>query len=277
MISALGQSARGLDGMLRVGRSTTSGAGTTTAETTEVGATEASDTAGAEASGSPSPTNLIDKQQFLMLFISQLQNQDPLNPLDANGMTEQLAQFSSLEQLYNINTNLEGVKDAVGSRDAIDPLRLLDTEVTVPGDTITVADGVAGAVAVAVPAGVTDLQAVLLGPTGAVIRTIDLGTRAPGEFDFVFDGTDGAGTSVPDGSYRIAVSGRDADGEPVTLATLVRDRVTGVDLAAKPPVLLLGARRVAVEDVRSVRVIDTEVEGDDAEDDDAAEGGDAPT
>ena len=64
--------------------------------------------AGAAAAGG----DTINQQQFLMLFISQLQNQDPLNPLDANGLTEQLAQFSSLEQLFSINSTLDAVREA---------------------------------------------------------------------------------------------------------------------------------------------------------------------
>ena len=60
-----------------------------------------------QAEEQPAPTlganETVDQQQFLTLFITQLQNQDPLNPLDVNGLTSQLAQFSSLEQLYGIN------------------------------------------------------------------------------------------------------------------------------------------------------------------------------
>ncbi len=216
----------------------------------------------AAAASGAARNDSIDQQQFLMLFVSQLQNQDPLNPLDANGLTEQLAQFSSLEQLFTINTNLEAVHEALTAREAVDPLRLLDTEVTVPGDTVTLADGTASGLVVDVPSGVLDLEAEIVTAGGAVLRTLSLGTPPVGELDLPFDGKDDRGATLADGSYQVRVTGRDADGESVSVPTLVRERVTGVDLSEQPPVLLLGTRRVALADVQAIRsVTETEDEG----------------
>jgi flagellar basal-body rod modification protein FlgD len=216
----------------------------------------------ATAAGAATGNETIDQQQFLMLFISQLQHQDPLNPLDANGLTEQLAQFSSLEQLFTINTNLEALRADITSRESGDPLRFLDREVTVPGDTVTIADGTASGLIADVPAGTLDLEAAILAPSGAVLRTLGLGTPPAGELEIVFDGKDAQGAALADGSYQVRVTGRDADGAPVSVPTLVRGRVTGVDLAAEPPVLLLGTRRVPLADVRAIRsAVATEDEG----------------
>jgi flagellar basal-body rod modification protein FlgD len=215
-----------------------------------------------ETTSTPTGNETINQQEFLMLFISQLQHQDPLNPLDANGLTEQLAQFSSLEQLFTINTNLEALRTELTDREAGDPLRFLDREVTVTGDTVTITDGTASGLIADVPTGAFDLEAEILAPNGVVLRTLGLGTPPAGELEIVFDGTQAQGGALADGSYQVRVTGRDADGAPVPVPTLVRERVTGVDLAAEPPVLLLGTRRVPLADVRSIRsAVATDEEG----------------
>ncbi len=98
------------------------------------------ETHGLDAGKPVSAGDTIDQHEFLMLFIAQLQNQDPTNPLDTNGLTQQLAQFSSLEQLFNINSRLETIGAALESQE-VDPLSFLGTEVSVPGGTVEVKDG----------------------------------------------------------------------------------------------------------------------------------------
>jgi flagellar basal-body rod modification protein FlgD len=66
-------------------------------------------TAAANATSNPAATNTVTKDEFLQLFVTQLKNQDPLNPMDSAGFTAQLAQFSSLEQLQNIDGDLTSI------------------------------------------------------------------------------------------------------------------------------------------------------------------------
>lgn len=199
----------------------------------------------------------VDQQQFLTLFITQLQNQDPLNPLDVNGLTSQLAQFSSLEQLYNINGALQGLGEAMSSRENIDPVSLLGADVTVGGDAIEVAGGEASSFLLEVPQGAANVQIAIAGPGGGVVRTVDLGAPAPGDLEFVFDGMDDRGVQVPDGLYTATVSGRDEAGEPLSVDSFVQGTVTGIDMRGELPVLLLGDRRVALGDVKAIRVPET--------------------
>ncbi len=84
-------------------------------------------------------TGTLDKNTFLQLFTTQLRNQDPLNPMDATAFTAQLAQFSSLEQLYNVNTNLNNL---VTSQNSIQNGML----VNLIGKTVTLQDGSSGKV-----------------------------------------------------------------------------------------------------------------------------------
>jgi flagellar basal-body rod modification protein FlgD len=195
----------------------------------------------------------VDQQQFLTLFITQLQNQDPLNPLDVNGLTSQLAQFSSLEQLYNINGALRDLGEALASREQIDPVSLLGAAVTVGGDGIEVVDGEATRLWLDVPPGTTGVQIAIEKPGGGIVRVVALGDPPPGELEFVFDGEDDRGLPLPDALYTARVSGRDEAGESISVETFVEGTVSGVDMREESPVLLLGERRVALGDVKSIR------------------------
>lgn len=210
------------------------------------------DVAGASGTLGVGRNETIDQQQFLMLFISQLQNQDPLNPLDTNALTSQLAQFSSLEQLFNINSTLDAVEKGLHGQESLDPLGFLGTEISVPGDTLAIEDGVVSQITADVPAGVSALHAVVLGPDGSQVLDLDLGVQPPGELEVVFDGKDGRDAPLPDGLYAVRVMARDGNDEPIQVDTFVRGRVTGIDLTETSPVLLLGDVRVPMAQVRAI-------------------------
>jgi flagellar basal-body rod modification protein FlgD len=208
----------------------------------------------AAAATAPARETTIDQHQFLMLFISQLQHQDPLDPLDANGLTAQLAQFSSLEQLVGINENLAGVQQLLGSRGETDLVGYLGREVTVTGGTVELTAGEATPVTLTVPATARSVQVSVLSPEGQVVRRLDLGPQSAGALAFVFDGKDARGAAVADGHYTIEATMRDELDVARTVPTLVRGVVTGVDLTSDVPVLIVGTRRVTLDQVREVRV-----------------------
>lgn len=216
----------------------------------------AADPATEEAANASASNDTINQEQFLLLFIEQLQNQDPLNPLDVNGMTDQLAQFSSLEQLFGIKESVQGLGEKFDGRQIVDPLGFLGTEITVPGDTVTVSEGQASPLLLEVPDGAVNVRATIQGPEGSPLRTFNLGTPAPGELEVVLDGEgtdDENGGPLADGAYPVVVTATLADGESVQVDTLVRETVTGIDLGAQPPLLLLGDRPVEMADVRKIR------------------------
>jgi flagellar basal-body rod modification protein FlgD len=73
--------------------------------------------------------------------------------------------------------------------------------------------------------------------------------------EFIFDGESANGARVPDGSYTVQVTARDSEGTLLPVETFVRGTVTGVDLTAEPPVLMVGPHRVSLADVREVRAL----------------------
>lgn len=192
----------------------------------------------------------IDQHQFLLLFIEQLKNQDPLAPLEPNELTAQLAQFSSLEQLTGVNTRLDGLSARVGSS----LLNLLDREVRFQGDRVPLEDGVAGKVSYTLDQAVDALTVTIRDANGREVRSIDLGAQPAGAQDFVWDGKGADGNVLPDGTYRIELVAR-AQGSDDELAVPVTmlAQVEGVDFTADPPTLRVNGQDVPLEAILEVR------------------------
>lgn len=192
----------------------------------------------------------IDQQQFLLLFIEQLKNQDPLAPLEPNELTAQLAQFSSLEQLTGVNTRLDGLSARVGSS----LLNLLDKEVRFEGDRITLDDGVATSVGYTLDQAADELTVEIFDDKGKQVREIALGAQPAGKKDFVWDGKGSDGTVLADGTYRIELSAKARNSDevlavPVTMVA----KVEGVDFTADPPTLRVNGQDVPLDSILEVR------------------------
>jgi len=191
----------------------------------------------------------------MKLLIAQLQNQDPLNPLDSANFSAQLAQFSSLEQLTQINDKLAGLGgDRVGKFDAVG---FIGREVTGPSAGIAVQDGVATTLDFTLQSGGT-VQAKIVDASGRQVAAVDLQGLGAGTQTFDLSAVSGA-PRLDDGSYAVVLSQADpAGGAPRQIATFVTGKVTGVDLTGSAPTLLLGERRLVLADVTEIQEAATE-------------------
>lgn len=171
---------------------------------------------------------VLGKQDFLTLLVAQLQNQDPLNPDDPTEFTAQLAQFSSLEQLQNLNDSMDNLVTSNANSDKFSTLSTIGKEVayqsssfTYSGEPVTIGyelDGQASDVTLA-------LQ--LDGATVALINGEDL---SAGTHYLTWDGLTQNGEQAAQGKYKIVLQAKAAEGESVAATSLVRSEVTGVDL-----------------------------------------------
>jgi flagellar basal-body rod modification protein FlgD len=193
----------------------------------------------------------VSQGEFLTLFITQLQNQDPLSPLEAEQMTAQLAQFASLEQLTGINTRLDQL--SVLSQQGL--LSMIGREVAFGGGSIAVADAEASSVAYELEENAARVSATVRNEAGDVVRVVEIGSQEVGRHTFDFDGRDAAGKVVPDGQYRVEITAAaNGDSAPTSLDLSIRDTVDGIDFSVDPPVLLVGGLRVPLDQVHEVRV-----------------------
>lgn len=219
-----------------------------------------SGTSGASGTGSTGATSgttpsggvndVVNQADFMKLLIAQLQNQDPLNPLDSANFSAQLAQFSSLQQLTEINDKLGAqAQDKVGKFDAVS---FIGREVTGPSGVIAVKDGVATTLDYSLAAGGA-VQAKIVDASGKAVASFKLDDQGAGAHTFDLSKVSGA-PKLADGSYTVVLAQADpAGGAPTAIATTVTGKVTGVDLTGDSPTLLLGDRRLAVTDVTEIQ------------------------
>lgn len=171
---------------------------------------------------------IMGKQDFLMLLVAQLQNQDPLNPDDPTEFTAQLAQFSSLEQLFTLNESMDNLVASYSKSDRLSTLGTIGKEVVYHGAGFSFngepvefgykLDGQASQVSL------------LLQMNGTTIKTLKGDELAKGNHFLTWDGLTEDGAAAPIGTYNIVLQAKAATGESVGAAPLIKSEVTGVDL-----------------------------------------------
>jgi len=218
-----------------------------------VASTAAAGTASALTGAAPATTGdqTISEGDFLKLFIAQLQNQDPLSPMEPNELTAQLAQFSSLEQLTGINTRLDTLASVSKEGTTGSLLSLIGRQVSFDGSQIGVTNGKATPVNFTLDQSMK-VTATVRAADGSLVRVVDLGALDAGAHSFTFDGTGPTGT-VPDGTYQVEIDALAPGGKvPTPVTTLGLATVDGVDLSANPPVLLVNGLRIPFDQVQQV-------------------------
>ncbi|HWA30117.1 MAG TPA: flagellar hook capping FlgD N-terminal domain-containing protein [Rhizomicrobium sp.] len=187
---------------------------------------------------------------FLTLLTTQLQNQDPMSPMDSNQFTQELVQFSSVEQQINTNSNLEKLISLQQGSANNNTLGYL-------GKTITITDGSA-----ALQNGEADWSYALGGASASTTLTVtdangkvvysQAGDTSPGQHDFSWDGTDNNGAQLSDGTYTLTVSAQAADGSDITTAVASKGVVDEVNFTGSEPYLMVGSMAVPVSAVSAI-------------------------
>ncbi|GAB4175104.1 MAG: flagellar hook assembly protein FlgD [Rhodocyclaceae bacterium] len=183
--------------------------------------------AGLNAARQSSGASKEDSQsRFLTLLVTQLRNQDPLNPMDNAQVTSQLAQISTVDGIERLNQALQKLMANSSDAQALQAAALVGHQVAVPGETLRVsqASGVGG-FDLAAPA--ERVQVVVKDANGLLMRTLELGAAAAGPHVFQWDGRTDAGAAVADGAYTFHVSAS-AAGQAVGATGLELGPVTGV-------------------------------------------------
>lgn len=158
------------------------------------------------------------QNRFLKLLVTQLKNQDPLNPLDNAAVTTQISQINTVTGIERLNATLETLLSTYNDGQAVQAAALIGKSVLVRGSGLVLANGTAsGGVNLAEP--VDDVMLTILGAGGSVLQSQRLGARDAGSFAFSWDGKTAAGGDAPPGSYGFTVDAV-RGGEKVAAETL---------------------------------------------------------
>lgn len=170
-----------------------------------------------------------DKDMFMKLLLAQIQNQDPLNPTEQTDFVAQLAQFSTLEGIQNLNSSVQDIGSLYRSTQALQATALVGRDVLVPGNVGYLEAGgkVEGIIAAGQASG--DLTMTIKDASGAVVAIRDLGNIGDAATPFTWDGLDNNGNLLPAGAYSIVIEGN-VKGENQALETSVFNRVNSVSV-----------------------------------------------
>ena len=208
-------------------------------------------TGGSNESYAPEKT-VLGKEDFLKLLVAQLQNQDPLNPMESTEFTAQLAQFSSLEQLTNMNKNLEYLRLYQASINNAQAVNFIGKTVKASGNSINVKDGALNQIQFNLAGDAADVNVYVYDSSDNLVKTINCGSLSDGEQSIEWDGTNDNGETVSDGTYTFKVSATDTSGETVEASTYMTVEVTGVTYKEGNAYLLAGDIEISMSDIIEV-------------------------
>jgi flagellar basal-body rod modification protein FlgD len=188
-------------------------------------------------------------QTFLTLLTTQLQNQNPLDPLDTNQFTQQLVQFAQVEQQLKSNDQLATLVSLQQTAQATQALNFVGSTAVVDGSTAAMTKGSATwNLNSPKPA---SAHVIVTNSTGQTVFSADYTVNA-GNQAFQWNGKGNDGTQWPDGNYTIAVTATDASGQPATISTQIEGTVDSVDLSKTPPTVSIGGNNYTISQIKQV-------------------------
>jgi flagellar basal-body rod modification protein FlgD len=195
----------------------------------------------------------LNQDDFLKLLVTQLQNQDPLNPQDSSAFVTQLAQISQVEQTYNINSNLQSLLAGQNSATSLSSVSLIGKVVSAQGSQVALTSGSQSTVGMSFPSDVAKVTVQIKDASGNTVRTLTQGATAAGVSSMAWDGKGDGGQVLPSGTYSFSVSGTDASGTKIDGTPMIQGQVTGVSMSGSTLVLTVNGMDVPLSSVVEVK------------------------
>lgn len=189
-------------------------------------------------------------QSFLQLLTTQLQNQNPLDPLDTNQFTQQLVEFAGVQQQLNTNNSLATLVSLQQTSQSTQALGFVGKTAVVSGSTAALTNSTA-TWQLSVPTAST-VNVTIANSTGQTVFTGSYSASAGNNQPFEWNGQGNDGTQWPDGNYTLTATAKDAGGNTVGITTAIEGTVNSVDLTQSPPLLSIGGQTYTVNQIQSI-------------------------
>ncbi|WP_370151542.1 FlgD immunoglobulin-like domain containing protein [Ferrovibrio sp.] len=214
------------------------------------GVSDTSSTANSAASAS-GVTLAKNFDMFLTLLTTQLKNQDPTSPMDSKEFTQQLVQFSQVEQSINQNKNLEKLISLFQSQQSSNLVNYIGKQIDIDSNVATLSSNSAAVWYYDMPSTASAGEIRVIDKNGKVVHTAQL-EKTTGEHSFVWNGASGSAT-YPPGDYKLQIVAKDAKGDSMTVPVKVRQIVDGVERIDGTDYLTVGNKKYEAADVLSLR------------------------
>jgi len=201
----------------------------------------------------------MGQKEFLLLFTTQLQNQNPLDPMENEAFVAQLAQFSQLEATVTMGDKMTELADAMMGERMLQGSTLLGKRVAVPNGPAILKGGAPISGIIALPQGADNVELNVYSNAGQLIRTIPYGRQMPGDVTVRWDGMNAQGTTMPDGPYRIIATVK-SKGEVTQVPISTPDTVKSVTFSAEANDLVLEVSSGGTVNFSQVKRIDAALE-----------------
>jgi flagellar basal-body rod modification protein FlgD len=191
---------------------------------------------------------------FLRLLVTQLQSQDPTNPVQNEDFVAQLAQFTTLEQTTSTNKLLEQLIGQDTQRTQLDLVNLIGRTVVTEGDTVSLEKDGEATLAYALSGTASSVSIEVIGPNNEIIRTLSsTAPETPGAHQVQWDGMDASGDRVPEGVYQFRVKAEDVNKQVVPNFTFARERVMNIMFGSENPVVVQSGKTLGTQDIISIQ------------------------
>jgi flagellar basal-body rod modification protein FlgD len=195
----------------------------------------------------------LDKDAFFKLMLTQMKNQDPTNPVPSHEMAAHLAQFTSLEQLFNINANLGDIKKAQSPMADYQVLNFIGKSIAADSSKIVRNKGdKSHELRFDLRGDAANAELLVKDADGGVVRKYNLNALKKGSNKISWNGLNNDSQPARAGDYYFTVEAKNADGKKIAVDTQVKGRISGVNYTSKGPVLMIGDQSIYLADVKQI-------------------------
>jgi len=197
----------------------------------------------------------LNQDVFLKLLLAELQNQDPMNPLEGKDFIAQLATLSQVEQTRKTNESLDLLLQYQSSINNAQAVSLIGKHVRAAGDEFTYnASGTPVDLSFYLKQSAASADVKIYDSNGKIVRTMSLGPQNSGLVNFKWDGLDNQGNMVPNGTYRFEVTAKDGSGNAVDAQTLMEGIVQGLSFDSDGLHLIVNGQKVSLSQIYEVEM-----------------------
>jgi flagellar basal-body rod modification protein FlgD len=203
----------------------------------------------AQQQAAKSDKTTLGKDDFLKLLTTQLQQQDPTKPMDNTAFVAQLAQFSSLEQMNNVNDTLTKLLTSQSTALQTTSAGMVGKTAVFDTDEVSYTEGKDAIISANLSQAAANVNVVIQDDKGDTVRILTLGAQPSGVNRFTWDGKDDAGEQRPTGTYTTQVLATDINGKPVSLKQYGSARITGISFENGTPKFMAGGSSLQLSEI----------------------------